>query len=339
MHAKWVWALLAMLGGACGGDDESAGSGGGPGGSGAAGGSGGTGASTGAGGSGGTGTGAGAGGGGVGAGGFGGSGEGYALRFYGNGIDDIDRVKIRIDDETTTAAGPPHDVGSTDFTIELWIRGNASDNGAGPIGCGGYNWINGNIVVDRDRFNQGRAFGLSIGGGLLNFGVINQGSATETICGTTDVLDGAWHHVAIARRRSDGYLWIWLDGTLEASGDGPDGDLSYPDDGVPGSFCGGPCDFSDPFLVIGAEKHDAGSAYPSFSGLVDELRISTVLRYEAAFTPSSSPFTTDADTAGLYHFDEGQGAVGGDAASNPVDADLRIGGDPEGPEWTTTTPF
>ena len=238
--------------------------------------------------------------------------------------------------------GPPHDVGSTDFTIELWMRANAADNDAGPIACDDYNWINGNIrniLVDRDRFNQGRAFGLSIGGGLLSFGVINQSSLSETICGTTNVLDGEWHHVAVARRISDGFLWIWLDGSLEASGDGPDGDISYPDDGVPGNLCGGPCDFSDPFLVIAAEKHDAGSAYPSYAGLVDEPRISTVLRYTADFLPPAGPFTSDADTAGLYHFDEGQGPTAVDASSNPVAAELRIGGDPMRPEWTTTTPF
>ena len=36
---------------------------------------------------------------------------------------------------------------------------------------------------------------------------------------------------------------------------------------------------SDPFLVIGAEKHDAGSLYPSYRGWIDEVRLSTVRRY------------------------------------------------------------
>ena len=72
-------------------------------------------------------------------------------------------------------------------------------------------------------------------------------------------------------------------------GDGPDGDISYPDDGVPGNFCGGPCNNSDPFLVIGAEKHDAGAAYPSYRGRFDELRVSSVLRYAANFPRPRSP--------------------------------------------------
>ena len=39
---------------------------------------------------------------------------GYALQFYGNGVSDIDRVKVRIDPPT------PADV-SGDFTIEFWM--------------------------------------------------------------------------------------------------------------------------------------------------------------------------------------------------------------------------
>src|SRR5438309_3228144 len=100
-------------------------------------------------------------------------GAGYALRFHGNGVNDIDRVKIQIDDPATTAPGPPADVGATDFTLEFWVRALAVENRAPAVACGANNnWIFGNIVVDRDRFNQGRAFGLSIAGGVMVFGVL-----------------------------------------------------------------------------------------------------------------------------------------------------------------------
>ena len=85
-----------------------------------------------------------------GAGGAGGA--GYALRFHGNGVNDIDRVKIQIDDPATTAPGPPADVGATDFTLEFWFRALAAENPAPAVACGANNnWIRGNIVVDRDR--------------------------------------------------------------------------------------------------------------------------------------------------------------------------------------------
>lgn len=269
-----------------------------------------------------------------------------SLRFFGNGVaaPDLDRVKIVVDDPGTNAPGPPVDVGATDLTIECWVRGDLASNTAGPITCGSnVDWINGNILIDRDRFNQDRKFGLSFGAGRPVFGVSGQGSGDRTICGSTVILDGQWHHLAIARRRSDGYLWLWVDGGLEASADGPDGDISYPDNGVPGPYCGGPCSNSDPYLVLGAEKHDAGAAYPSFSGWLDELRLSTVVRYpNGNFIPPSAPFIPDATTAALYHFDEGSGTTAFDASGalgGPGHGTLRVGGSPAGPAWVNDTPF
>lgn len=266
-----------------------------------------------------------------------------SLRFHGNGTGDVDRVKIRIDDPATALPGPPADLGAADFTIEFFLRGTAAENGAPAVACGaGIDWIYGNIVFDRDRYNQDRKFGLSVAGGVVAFGVSGDGTGDFTICGATDVLDGAWHHVAAQRRRSDGRLSLYVDGLLDAEADGPLGDVSYPDDGVPGDFCGGPCVGSDPFIVLGAEKHDAGPAYPSFSGHLDELRLSSSLRYAGPFAPPAVPFTPDAATAALYHFDEGSGNAVGDssgAAGGPSDGERRFGGSPAGPEWSSETPF
>jgi hypothetical protein len=266
------------------------------------------------------------------------------LRFFGNGVGDIDRVKIRVDEPPPSdAPGPPVDVGAEDFTIELFLRAAAAENPAQGVACGAnLAWIEGNIVVDRDRYDQGRKFGVSLAGGRVVFGVTGAAGDSFTICATSPVTDDGWHHVAVSRRRSDGQLRVFVDGELEAEGQGPTGDVSYPDDGVPGDFCGGPCDFSDPFLVLGAEKHDAGPAYPSFSGYVDELRISRVLRYDGPFTPPTAPFVDDPETVGLYHFDEGEGLQALDSSSTPggpTHGELRVGGSPEGPLWSTSTPW
>ena len=261
---------------------------------------------------------------------------GYALRFHGNGVNDIDRVKIQIDDPNTTTPGPPADVGATDFTLEFWLKATAAENPAAAVQCGANdNWIYGNIVIDRDRYNQDRSFGLSIAGGVIVFGVRGDGTGARTICGATNVLDGQWHHIAVQRRRADGWLWLYVDGRREAQADGPDGDISYPDDGVPGNYCGGPC-VNDPYLVFGAEKHDAGPQFPSFAGWLDEVRLSSVLRYPVAFTRPSAPFVTDVDTVALYHFDEGSGDLITDtsgAPGGPSNGVRRFGGIPPGPEW------
>ena len=149
----------------------------------------------------------------------------------------------------------------------------------------------------------------------------------------------AWHHVAVQRRRSDGWLWLYVDGVLDGQVDGPDGDVSYPDDGVPQRGCpGGPCDYSDPFLVLGAEKH----GYPgiSYAGWLDEVRVSTVLRYEGErITVPRAPFVADVHTAGLYHFDEGDGAIAIDDSGNATHGEIRYGGDPAGPERSSESPF
>lgn len=272
----------------------------------------------------------------------------FSLRFRGHGVDapDLDRVKIQIDEPGNDDPGPPADVGATDFTIELWLKANAADNTAGPVACGSnINWILGNIVLDRDRYNQDRKFGLSIAGGNVVFGVSGDGTGDRTICGSAGVLDGLWHHIVVQRRRSDGHLWLYVDGVLQDDVDGPDGDISYPDDGVPcASCCGGPCTNSDPFIVLGAEKHDAGAAYPSYNGFLDELRFSDSLRYSTDFTPANAPFVVDGNTAALYHFDEGPaGACTGaiiDSAGGASPGQCQYGGTaPSGPEYSTDTPF
>jgi hypothetical protein len=262
----------------------------------------------------------------------------HSLRFFGTGSDDVDRVKIRVDDPKTDSPGPPADVGATDFTIELWLRA-ASGNRAKKASCRwNIAWIEGNIVVDRDRYNQGRKFGMSLAGGRVAWGVTNKAGVSRTICGTSDLRDGKWHHVAIQRRRSDGMLWVWVDGVLERRADGPNGNVSYPNSGKPGNYCGGPCTNSDPFLVVGAEKHDAGSAYPSFHGWVDEIRLSTKLRYRTAFEPRAKAFALDKTTAALYHLNEGSGTKIHDAVGASPGI-RRVGGDHSGPRWSSASPL
>jgi glucose/arabinose dehydrogenase len=257
-----------------------------------------------------------------------------SLRFHGNGTGNIGRIKIPIDDPADANPGPPADVGATDFTIEFWMKAAAADNTASAVACGAnVNWINGNIVVDRDRFNLDRKFGVSIAGGRLVFGVSGDGTGDLTVCGTRGVLDARWHHVAVERRRSDGWMWVYVDGMLDAEGDGPDGDVSYPDDAAPAAP-------NDPFLVFGGEKHDAGAQFPSYDGLLDEIRISTTLRYSGTFTRPKSPFASDPDTAALYHLDEDTGDVildSSGAAGGPSDGAREFGGSPAGPEWMTET--
>ncbi len=271
-----------------------------------------------------------------------------SLRFRGHGGSPGDEFVFP--DRVKVAAAPPSaaNVGAADFTIEFWMRASAADNPNPGLSCGfGIDWVNGNILIDRDRFNQGRKFGISLLGGAVAFGASND-SVDYTLCGTTNVLDLEWHHVAAERRAADGRMRIWVDGALDASGPasgGPDGDLSYPADAVPGSYCsegGGSgsesCANSDPFLVFGAEKH--GFSGINYAGWLDEVRLSTVIRYTSPFTPPGSPQVPDANTAALHRFDEGAGNIAGDAAAGDSDGQIFFGGAaPSGPEWSSLSPF
>ncbi len=266
---------------------------------------------------------------------------GFSLRYYGNGYGDLDRVKVAIDDPATTLPGPPSDVGSTDFTLEWWMKAPAGENPAPRPACGADDsWRRGNVIIDRDRFNQNGDYGVSLGGGRIAFGVTGSDGTQRTLCGSTSLADGAWHHVAVQRRLSDGWLSIYVDGALDAEIDGPDGNIAYPDDATPLSLCGSGgtslC-ANDPYLVFGAEKHDQlRSTYLSYHGWLDEIRLSNTLRYAGAFTRPAARFATDAGTVGLWHFDEGYGNVIHDDSvpNGPSLGDRNYGGVTNGPEWS-----
>ena len=259
---------------------------------------------------------------------------GSSMHFNGNGSGDIDRVKIKLD-----APARPVDV-SGDMTLEFWMKTTAgAGNNSGACSAGGDNWINGNTIVDRDVFMTGGDngdYGISLfgNGGRLAFGVA-VGAGGNTICGTKSVVDGQWHHVAVTRS-SLGAMRIYVDGQLDASGSGPAGDMSYRD----GRSTAHPN--SDPFLVIGAEKHDTGAAFPSYHGWIDEVRISDAILYAAPFTAPTTPLSADIYTVALYHFDEGNGNTVFDVSGvggGPSNGVRRFGGSPAGPLWSADTPF
>lgn len=255
-------------------------------------------------------------------------GQNYCMRFYGHGTGDIDRVKIRID-----APEKPVDV-AYDFTVEFGMKAALADNPLGGNASEGYNddWTLGHIMVDRDIFGAGDYgdFGISLVSGYVAFGT-NNGSWAYTLIGETMVADNIWHHIALVRS-SAGIMYIYVDGLLDGTfNDAPDGNLGYRNNR-------GTSWPNDPFIILGAEKHDYdNTTYPSYSGFMDELRISNMQRYTAPFNVPAMPFTPDGSTMGLYHFNEGSGSVLQDAATvsgSPSQGTVKYGGSaPAGPVW------
>lgn len=271
----------------------------------------------------------------------------FALRFYGTGIGppgQQDRVRIPIDDNLPAPqpdASAPCDLGAGGFSIDFWLRGNLTDNktanSGGDTECACFNWIEGNIIIDRDIFGaSSRDWGVSIAGGFVRFGTgradINPLDSEHTLEGNTPVLDGQWHHVALVRDAATGVKRIYVDGLLDFAS--PPGrsrdDISYPDNGDPS-----PATPWGPYIVLAAEKHDAGAAYPSFNGFLDEVRFwnraltqREILDWHDRVIPSGTP-----GLVGMYRFEEGAGATAADSSAAGSPPGMVIAGVPGNGEW------
>jgi hypothetical protein len=271
-----------------------------------------------------------------------------SLRFYADVRPNVNRVSIRLDPHV------PADVGAGDFTIDFWMKSNARDNRSNGTNCAPGNsetWITGNIILDRAIWTHNRNgdYGLSmfsngstsarLAFGTFQYNGLGGGAWGTAICGTANVADGNWHHVAITRQASNGAIRMYVDGVLDAQGTGPLGNISYRD-GQPSSVPGYISLNVDHYLGIGAEKYDADPVrYPSYNGLLDELRLSTTIRWTGPFTRPAEPHAVDAQTAALYHFDEGTGDVVNDAKGTSPGVRRYGGATNPGPQWVDDSPF
>ena len=272
-----------------------------------------------------------------------------SIRFHGNGTPPVPdpvqqitpppvyRLVIRIDSPDV-----PADIGATDFTLEFWMRADPGENVSGPCVPGVGGWRRGNLIFDRNLAGDGDfgEYGVTLFENGLAFGV-GVGAAGNTICGATDVdtIAGVWHHVAVTRRHTTGELVLFVDGRLDAVGAGAPGDASYRD-ARPTAH-----DTIDPFLFIGGRKFANQGELPAFAGFIDEVRLSTTVRYTGDFPPPNSAFQPDATTAALYHFDDVPpgdciGVVRDSATlpESPSNGTCRFGGDPPGPSFSAETP-
>ncbi len=267
----------------------------------------------------------------------------YALRFYGTGVGppgQQDRVRIAIDDN---APGPDAsaacDVGAGSFTVEFWLRGNLADNATtntgGDADLPGVPWIEGNIVIDRDIWAGGAGgdWGISVAGGFVRFGTGGVGPES-TIEGDANVLTGGWRHVACVRDAATGRKHIYVDGVLDFSSTTNlhFDDISYPNNGV-----AAPATPWNPYIVLAAEKHDAGAAFPSFNGYLDELRVWNTARTPAqiAATYNTLVAPNEPGLVADYRFEEGSGTVIADSSSAGSPAGQLIAGAPGNGEWVS----
>lgn len=154
------------------------------------------------------------------------------------------------------------------LTLEAWVRG-PSPTGNASVASG---------------FVKGAGFGIdwSRARGTLPSAAVGTDRGVLRVGLDEPIAWDAWHHFALTYDGSDAVLFV--DGR-EVSRRG-----------------GGSLLFGEGPFYIGASPTGRGDAESQFIGEIDEVRVSSVVRYTGAFEPASV-HRTDGDTLLLMHFD------------------------------------
>jgi len=178
----------------------------------------------------------------------------------------------------------------TNFTVEGWFRFDDLSNKKNIIAHnGGSNsWGNINFYMQTDTNN------------VIQVGCGNAGGSGVSVDSTTQVSVDTWYHIAMIKEGNT--LSVAINGTIENSATG----TMAPNTGV-----------TNPLWV------GSGGAGGNLEGYSDEIRVSDVARYTADFTPSTTAFTSDANTLLLIHSDETDDGIFQDSSSNSRPISVR----------------
>ena len=144
--------------------------------------------------------------------------------------------------------------------------------------------------------------------------VRSQTSSTDkTQAFGVSISTGTWYHVAVVL--GSGGMKLFFDGTLKYSS---------------GSWTQG-WDGNRQPIIIGANAAASGECQSNnldsyWKGRICEMRISNTRRYESSFSPSGSQFSVDANTIGLWHFDETSGNLIYDSSDTIHNAMMQTSG-------------
>ena len=170
--------------------------------------------------------------------------------------------------------------GGGSWTIDFWIR---------FTDCSGIHTLLTQSATDQ---NDGWALQWNFSSNNVQFSNCIAGAETPNVNGSAVAKANTWHHVAVVRN-VNAYS-IYLDGVSVASGSDATG---YVDIGQP--------------LEIG--RRSDGIRY--FTGYMDEIRISDTARWTTGFTPSSTQYSSDANTLLLIHGGETKSGTTGSGAT------------------------
>lgn len=175
----------------------------------------------------------------------------------------------------------------------------------GPLTVEG--WFDADSWSSRVGFlnkTEGSEYGIFLSNGVPSFSLHLDGKYVNVPAGKQPISTHAWHHVAATFDGKN--VRLFVDGELAAE--------------KPGHGKRTPNDLA---LMIGADVTKEGGPESFFAGQIDEVRISKVARYSAAFTPARR-FEADGDTILLLHMDGSIGPWAYDSSGRGVHA-MRVG--------------
>jgi flagellin len=211
-----------------------------------------------------------------------------------------------LDDHVVVPTSAALEYRGGELTIEAWVRTDAESSG---------------FIVSKPWNSVGQYnYTLAVtGADDLYFAMDGSGPRFELLTTSSPLTPDVWHHVAVTVDQERNVA-VYVDGTVSAAATH---------------------NITDWYPVLGDTDEDlaVGTVYPygpgwigdaanSFSGEIDEVRISSAVRYDGTFTPSTSPFANDESTLLLLHLEEGSGATTADSSSNG-----SVGTLVNGPAW------
>lgn len=146
------------------------------------------------------------------------------------------------------------ELSSSNFTIEGWIKPET---------------VTGDSIIAAKWENTQGSWKLRISDGEIELDLSGDGTTTTTVSSGSTISAQNWTH--IAAQRKDNTISLFING-IKA---------------VEGAFTGSVFD-STAALLIGAESNGVGGATNEFTGMIEELRISKIARYNSVGSSDTS---------------------------------------------------
>lgn len=191
----------------------------------------------------------------------------------------------------------------SNLTLEFWYK----QTGGADETIAGTEYFASGFHVQND---WGKFLG-TVGGSIHSVSV---GGNWQTP--TVIIQQNQWYHVAMIYDSAVNQLRFYLNGQLALYKNDTAGTILHNND-----------------IVINRHTWDGGGMSSRLSGYIDELRISSSVRYISNFEPPTRSFNKDASTLLLCHFNEGSGSTIIDVSGNSINGNV-IGT----MNWSSETP-